>query len=360
MAVKVRVKNFQSIKDAEITVDGLTAITGPNNTGKSAMLRAIRGVAENTRGDKFVRYGEDSCEVELTFDDGHSVKWIKGPKVKPTYIIDGGKPIYPGQGVPDEVREILGMHAITAGGREVWPQIAKQLSGQVFLLDEPGSVLAEAVANVERVGRLNRSLKAAERDRRAATAELKVRLIDRDRQDEEVKAFDGLDDLASEVQQIEEAHQGAERVGKALAGLTALRDRLQKAQATVSSLEWADYIQVPKAGDSEALLTELEELERLRVRMTRARDRVSKFDGIQDVDVDIDARPAEKLASALATAEGLKGRLEGVQSKIQLMERALTKSEQDFTVSVSSVGEILGDMGECPICGTVTGHTHGG
>ena len=325
MAVRVRVKNFQSIKEAEITIDGLTAITGPNNTGKSAMLRAIRGVAENTRGTAFVRHGAAQCEVELTFEDGRTVKWIKGPKTKPTYIIDGGKPIHPGQGVPDEVKTLLGVHTITAGGRDIWPQVAKQLSGQVFLLDEPGSVLAEAVANVDRVGRLNRALKAAEKDRRAATSELKVRVKDRDQHEADVKGYEGLDTAVREIEAIETAHNQAERVGKALMGVTVLRNRVAKARDTVASLEGVEAVSVPAAGDSEALVEELEELERLKTRMKRAEDRVAKYDGVQNVDVDVDVHKAEKLAMAMGTAEALKGSIGHVKIKIEALEQTLAQ-----------------------------------
>ena len=34
MAVKVQVKNFQSLKDVELEIEGFTALSGPNNSGK--------------------------------------------------------------------------------------------------------------------------------------------------------------------------------------------------------------------------------------------------------------------------------------------------------------------------------------
>lgn len=358
MAVKVRVQNFQSIKDAEVVVEGLTAVTGPNNVGKSSLLRAIRGVAENTRGTSFVRYGADKCEVELTFDDGHTVKWIKGPKTKPTYIIDGGKPIYPGQGVPDEVRDLLGVHTIPAGGRDIWPQVAKQMSGQVFLLDEPGSVLAEAVANVDRVGRLNRALKATERDRRAVTSELKVRIKDRDRYEKEVRAFDGLDSVVQEIHSIETSLVQAGRVGKALKGVIALRDRVAKARDVVSSLDGVEDVSVPPAGESEDLLGEIEILEGVRVRLRKAIARVSKYDGIQDVGVDADDSTVQKLGRALDALEELRDRDARVRGKIGQLEDLLGQKAESLKDALTDVVKILGDMGECPLCGSVTDHTH--
>jgi len=396
MAVRVRVQNFQSIADAEITVDGLTAITGPNNTGKSAMLRAIRGVFQNTPGTHFVRHGAEKCVVELTFDDGRKLRWEKGPKVRPTYVINDGEPIYPGQGVPDEVKA-FGVAPIIAGGREVWPQIAPQMVGQVFLLDEPGSVLAEAVANVDRVGRLNRSLKAAESDRRAAAGELKVRRADLLKYEDEVARYDGLDPAVVEVEALEEAARQAERVGKAVQGLTALRDRVTKARDLVASLLGIEAIEVPTPQGEEKTLASLEEAEKLLLRVTKARDLVlslegaagievpptgdeaktldgleaaeglrtrfvrarrlvSKLSGVQEIEVGFDEKPAEKFAGALKTVETFRDRREGAIRKVTDLEKRLKELQAQLEGATSDTVELLGDLGECPTCGKVADH----
>ena len=57
MGTKVRVQNYQSIEDAEIELEGLTVITGTNNSGNSAVLRAVAGVFSTTRGHHFDSHG---------------------------------------------------------------------------------------------------------------------------------------------------------------------------------------------------------------------------------------------------------------------------------------------------------------
>ena len=86
--MKIKVENFQSIQKAEIEVDGLTVITGPNNIGKSALARAVAGLFSNMRGNSFVRRGEKSCSVEIVLDNTDSIKWEKG-KSKNNYTING-------------------------------------------------------------------------------------------------------------------------------------------------------------------------------------------------------------------------------------------------------------------------------
>ena len=56
--MKIKVENFQSIKNAEIEVEGLTVICGDNSIGKSALARAFNGVFTNLRGNAHVRKGE--------------------------------------------------------------------------------------------------------------------------------------------------------------------------------------------------------------------------------------------------------------------------------------------------------------
>ena len=80
--IRVRVRNFQSIVDAEIVVDGLTVVTGQNNSGKTAVMRAVHGVFTNASGNALVRHGEDHLSVDLDFGEVKEVRWEKGPKIK--------------------------------------------------------------------------------------------------------------------------------------------------------------------------------------------------------------------------------------------------------------------------------------
>ena len=59
MPVRIHVKNFQSIADANLVVDRFTVITGANNSGKTALIRAVQGVFANSSGDAYVRHGTE-------------------------------------------------------------------------------------------------------------------------------------------------------------------------------------------------------------------------------------------------------------------------------------------------------------
>ena len=406
MTVKVRVRNFQSIKDATLDIQGFTVVTGPNNSGKTAFMRAIRGAVQNTKGSAFVRQGSASTEVDLTFDDGHTLTWKKGAaksKIRPTYIVDGGDPIYPGASVPDEVRA-LGIRPIKANGKDIWPQIAAQFH-QVFLIDEPGSALAEAVADVERVGQLNEALTSAKKEHTKASSVLEVRRTDVDTLTKELAGFDGLDDVEVEVRAAETDLARAAKIRKAAEGVVALQARLQGAEAFVESLEGVEQIRLPPEvafkgpqdtlEERDALLgisarlgaagarvahwspldgvyappaeemaalrqtyDDLEDHRSLSKRLEAAKVAVDEWGTLEGVGLDADEAPATKLFSALGVVVDLDRRWIKARTQCENLENRVVEAEEEVAQAENDFLEYLAELGECPICGGST-ETHG-
>jgi len=209
MAIQVRVRNFQSIEDATISIDGFTVITGSNNGGKSALMRAVRGVFTNAPPGPLVRRGTAHLTVDLDLGDGNTITWVKGwnkPDQKGgtvnRYILNGKELDNVGRGCPEEVLA-LGIHPIQAGTEKaLWPQIADQFTGTLFLVGSPGSVTAEAIADVERVGRLANAMKMAETDQRSVASLLKVRRRDAEALGKEIHLYDSLPMVEDNVQEL--------------------------------------------------------------------------------------------------------------------------------------------------------------
>jgi len=283
--VNIRVRNFQSIEDAEIEVSGFTVVTGQNNSGKTAMMRAVRGVFENSGGDAFVRHGTDALAVHLDFGDA-DVTWTKGPKVKPTYVV-GGKTINPGRAVPDEVTDI-GIAPVQAGSSEVWPQIAPQFTGQLFLLDMPGSAIAEVVSDVDRVSRLTEALRYADSDKRSANADLKLRRKDRDDAQAEVSRFDGLDSASDIVAEVERLLSEVSIAEDAVSDVSSVRDRHHSASDRVASLAGVGSVSVPDPSTATTVSAELTAVRRLASSVRRHRDTIANL----SVDVSVPSTDA--------------------------------------------------------------------
>jgi len=413
VAIKVRVRDFQSVADATIVIDGLTVVTGTNNAGKSAFFRAIRGVFTNARGSDFVRHGAKHCIVDLTFEDGRTLTWKKGGDGTNDYIIDGKEFPKVGQGVPPEVRE-FGVAPVPVGNTELWPQIAQQITGVSFLLHETGSVIAEAVADVERVNQLSRALKACESDKRAAKGTLKVRRKDLTTYKERRETFAGLDEAVEQMRALEARHAKAQKVAKATGNLVKLGERHQKAHAIVEGLEGLDEARdclpaperlreaqeaseemaaaVGLQGRREAARTAVEALEGLDevsahlpsdARMAYA-DQFRKAIGItveltmkwEEAHRDLEnARGAQdalagmafdekaveragKFKKALGNATGLRDRYAERRDAVSTLDTAIGDHEAQLAELDEKLSTVLGTYEECPTCGGGLDHVH--
>ncbi len=361
MAVEVHVRNFQALKNTGLEISGFTAITGPNNSGKTALMRAIRGVFQNTPGTSFVAHGADEMQVSLKFGDGRSVVWKKGTtkRSKPTYIVDGGKPIHPGRAVPDEVRD-LGVSPIRVMGQEVWPTLAPQFTGQVFLLDQPGSALAEAVADVERVARLNGALRSSDRDLRATASRLKVRREDRLGLIDDLQGFDGLDTVVAQVAAIELDLKKAGKFNRAIETMTGYRDRLATAEGEVVRLGRVEDVTVPDVADTKEAMTDLSALYRLRGRLGESGQDVAQLEGVEQVTLeDIDTKKVNAALAALEFFQGVQVRLAAAQSRVSGLETEVESFSSEAQRVEDEVSELLGGFEECPTCGSpMEGHEH--
>lgn len=396
MTVKIRVRDYQSIEDAEIEVSGLTVITGANNTGKSAMLRAVYGAFTNSRGTKYVRHGKDQCSVTVTFGDGRTVTWEKGEKVN-RYTVDGKTLDKVGSGVPVEV-EALGVVPITASGRELWPQFAPQFTGQVFLLDQPGSVLAESIADVSRVGVLNEALRNAQSDKRTLSSELKVRLGDVLRYETQESGYAGLDraeSLASEAEALksitdrltserddvgllreslvsygtlasslvpvreivvpDEDREVREGLSE-LASLKNLSGEFSEAVRSLSSLSPVSGISLPDEAESSraAKISEALVLVRdLRDRMLPLKSFVEESGGIRDLSSSPlpPATESQTLERQREVYLQIRGELTSRTSSVESLRREIREVSEALDDVSREICDVLGDAGSCPICG---------
>lgn len=98
-------KNFQSVEDAKFIYKGFTIIRGPNNSGKSASLRAIDAILfNNFKPDLYPRKNPQGKKLttEITFGyEGKSEITLKYKSNKVIFIIEGEE--YFGKSLASEV-----------------------------------------------------------------------------------------------------------------------------------------------------------------------------------------------------------------------------------------------------------------
>lgn len=88
-SLKVSLENFQSISKANLEfIQGINIIVGQSNSGKSAILRAIKGAITNPNGSqRYIKNGTKEFKVNLDYE-GNQIEWSRSSK-SPTYKING-------------------------------------------------------------------------------------------------------------------------------------------------------------------------------------------------------------------------------------------------------------------------------
>ncbi len=356
MSVHVRIQNFQSIEDASIEVDGFTVVTGPNNSGKSALMRAIRGVFTNAPAGALVRHGTSHLTVDLAFEDG-VVRWEKGKKLN-RYTVNGKVLDNVGRGVPSEVAE-MGLQEIKAASDRLWPQIAEQFGGVLFLVDRPGSVVAEALSDVERVGKLSDALRLSESDRRSTTSELKIRRKDALELAEEEAAFEGLDEVAVVIGALSEAEKELVFVEMEVQEFSRLKQRLEASRSVVSSLEGFDPEALPEASaasEVQQLQVELREIQVLVDQLAASRSAVVEAEAAVAASEKHplpQSSKLEKVARGMKQVREFQGRLVKAIEEVKTLTATHKDMEQQLADAEEEVHALLGDRGICPTCDAV-------
>jgi len=132
-SIKLSGKNFQSWDAFDLTLAGLTVLTGPSDTGKSAIFRALKGVLRNELPIDWIRNDQDeSLEVRLELDN-HIVTVKRPLKGSTTYTIDDKVFAKLAGAIPDKVKE-LKFGDVVIGEYDVDPIFGRQNSPQ-FLID---------------------------------------------------------------------------------------------------------------------------------------------------------------------------------------------------------------------------------
>lgn len=240
--MQVKIQNYQSLKDVEFEVRGLTVITGANNTGKSACARAVSGVFSNTRGNSHVRIGEKNSTVSVTFDDSNKVEWRKGKGVN-SYEVNGELIDKVGSSVPDEVKS-LGVVSVDVSGKEVWPQVSKQFE-QVFLLDLPPSTLSSALSDVDQIQKLEKASALARSDIKSIKSKIKFKNEDLQNEREALESYEGIDEVETILQSVESLQDSSNKLEKELSSLEKVRAYRDSYVSQISTLKDALNVDIP-------------------------------------------------------------------------------------------------------------------
>lgn len=357
MLRSLRLRDYQSHKDTSLELGKLTVIVGPSSSGKTAIARALRLLANNARGVSYVRQGAKktcvSAEVAGSEPVSDASTHVTVERAKATSAYELTLPGDPepvqftkcGTSTPELVQS-----ALPFGGDGMW------LAGQFdrpFLLDETGSQVARTLGELTNVNLIF----AAVRECNRRAAEHKRRATDQESE---------LSDLRMQIQQYRDLPQRREWCKSAEQGTVRVRDATERRDRIMALVaEAADASQrVSQARVRQVWVPSTQRLASL------AEQRRSLAEATESV---LAARQRRDRASArlcpvpdVTRAEdhsrersGLVEALQHVASARQRRDRARQATEavtERATEVRAELGLVLQRAGVCPTCGAAAEH----
>lgn len=170
MSMKVQVKNYQIIKNAEAEfVPGLNVIVGPSNNGKTSFIKAIKSLIYTEPGSTPIRFGTQSYIVGIQYN-GHTVILQKGLKDS-AYLVDGEKFTKYGTSTPEEVSKALGIRELELNGKKEKINFWDQMN-YPFLLDKSSTELFRFIVDSGEDDQISAALKDMVSDRQGINKDI--------------------------------------------------------------------------------------------------------------------------------------------------------------------------------------------
>ncbi len=273
MISRLVLRNFQ--KHENLAVDfgeGVTTIVGPTDSGKSAVLRALKFVCLNKpNGTAFVRHGKKQCSVTLT-TDGTKIVRRRG-KGRNEYRTGGQVYKAFGTEVPKPVAAILNVGPDSFQG---------QMDGPYWLGLPPGNlskVLNEVVdlslidSSVRELGQVYREslieTKLTKKRFREAVRE-RERLRPAVERDVALKAVEALAEAAEKTQgKIERLQEGLSHALGSLRTARRLSGRLEALERGERAFSAMESELTDSREKIERLSTLIDEVERMQTKVRR-------------------------------------------------------------------------------------------
>lgn len=203
----IELTNFQSHKKTKVELNekGLNALTGSSDSGKSAIIRALRWVFYNEpKGTDFIRYGESRATVTVTFTDGSSITRSRTNSSAGEYIVrdsNGKETEFKGFGnnLPIDIANTHQMPKVELStGVERPLNFSYQLDGH-FLLSESPAVRANTIGRLTGVHVVDAAIKEKAKEIRQVTVATNATEKQIEQLDEDLKAFSDLDDVQKSI-----------------------------------------------------------------------------------------------------------------------------------------------------------------
>lgn len=242
------IENFQSHSQTKLEfadAGQLTVIVGPSDSGKTAILRALKWVLYNQpQGADFIRAGATQAVVALTYADGRMVVRERGRSYNRYRLVRPGQEdqVYEGFGsdVPLEIQEVTGVRPVEIGDLSLTLNLSEQLDGPFLGKSISAGARARVLgqlAGTEEVDHAARTLGAdlhrASQEEKRLSGELETLAA-------QIREYDYLPTLAHRIErlaqligEVKAAEERRTRLERLVTRFSAIREQRAAAQAVL-------------------------------------------------------------------------------------------------------------------------------
>lgn len=206
---EIMIKGFQSHEDTTIVLrDGLTAIIGPSDSGKSSIIRALRFALYNEpKGADFIRQGVTSAEVAVVFSDGSKIRRSR------TRSSAGNYEIYDTQGNKTDLKGFSNNIPVDVPNTHQMPyiQLTKDLETTLnigyqldkpFLIGESAGTRAAIIGRLTGVNLVDTATREIGKDILGNSRDLKTHVAALEETERQIEDFNHLPELEKNIAEV--------------------------------------------------------------------------------------------------------------------------------------------------------------
>lgn len=348
MIQNLKIENFQSHKKTELDLHpGVNVVVGPSDSGKTAIIRALRWLVWNRPAGETFRsnWGGDTSVIATI--DGTEIRRVRSKEN--AYAV--GKPggeyqifLALQHGVPEEIQKLLNINEIN---------LQQQLDAPFLITESPGTVAAHFnhIANLEKI---DESLKSIQGDVRNLSQTKKLQEESLKAHEERLEEFNYLGDAERDLEALEEMQRQHTKLSDQRNELEILVEEIIRVQIDINEIE------TPIGVESEVdhileLMDELTEvegdadyLEQHLLNMQELQNQLDELDVVLGVEGDVEK--IEELIIDNQATEYDRAHLNKAIESYELSKTSHKELIEELNVLEEKFHDELGDT--CPLCGT--------
>ena len=220
-------KNFQSHKSSTLVFNpGVNVIVGSTDSGKTAILRALRLLIENRpSGDEFLSTWGGIMELILETEEYYITR-VKGKKDN-AYFLDEQEFVAFGKGVPEEIVKALNINEIN---------LQRQLDSPFLLTSSPGEVAAH-FNKVARLDQIDESVHKINKWIRDIESKILHNTAQVESWDEKLKEYAYLEKFEAEVEVSEDMEKKRNKLASDKSTINIMLNTIEERTQQIEELD---------------------------------------------------------------------------------------------------------------------------